>query len=579
MKCFIIFLLFCSPLICRAQNQILVDGLFEEWKDLPVTYTDAEGDADLSGIDFGLLKVYNNVHYIFFLLETGTEINLQDLNDVTIYLDTDNNADTGFSINEIGAEISYNFGSRSGIFFRSSNSYEIFHQDIGLITAPTVTSNQFEIAIKRNTTLSGFQVFRNDDIKIVFKDNKTNGDIMPAPNEVIQYTFTSNSAEPLPAYSIQKLSDSDLRIVSYNVLSNGFFDSSRIPAFTRIFQAIQPDIIGFQEIYEFTSEQVANQLESILPSSNYQQWYNAKEGPDCHAISRYPILESALISGNGAFLLDVPNVETEMLLIVAHPPCCANNVDRQMEVDAMMKFLREAKNGHGPIPIKSGTPIVIVGDMNLVGDHRQLETLLSGDIYDESNYGTDFNPDWDGNHLLDSHPYITNAPFSYTWYDEGSSFSPGKLDYIIYSGSNLMLQNSYSLFTPFLPEDSLHAFNLSTDDVLFASDHLPIVADFQFKNLTAINDATSNQYYSNLTVHPNPSFEMITISFSLPQADFIHLQLINQMGNALTIFPQKNSTYGAHQLKFNTSNLLSGVYYLQLTTSAFIDINKIIIYK
>jgi len=433
-------------MVCLSQNRILIDGIFDDWDELPVIYSDAKGDGGFSGVDFGQLQIYNDEQYLFFLLETGTEINLQDLNDVTIYLDTDDNTNTGFSVNGIGAELAYNFGNRSGSFYGAGNSFEIFHNDVNLITAPTVTSKQFEISIKRDITLLGFRVFQNDDIKIVFKDDSVNGDLLPAPNEALLYTFTSNNLEPLPGYSIQKLHDSDLRIVSYNVLFNGLFDQSRISAFTRIFQAIQPDIIGFQEIYDFTSEQVANQMESILPSTNNQQWHHAKEGPDCHAISRYPIVGSALIAGNnqdggnGAFFINVPNIEEEILLIVAHPPCCANNVERQIEVDLIMEFLREAKNGNGPMPIEAGTPIIILGDMNLVGDYRQLETLLSGDIYDESTYGPDFNPDWNGNNLLDSNLYVTGAPFSYTWYNEGSSFSPGKLDYIIYSVRQIIFQ-------------------------------------------------------------------------------------------------------------------------------------------
>jgi len=584
MKYFIIILLFCVHIVCHAQNRILVDGIFDDWKEFPVIYTDANGDGGFSGVDFGQLQIYNDDKYIFFLIETGIEINLQDLNDITIYLDTDDNINTGFSVNGIGAELEYTFGNRSGYFYESDNSFEIFHNNINLVSAPTVTSNRFEISIKRDITLSGIPVFQNDDIKIVFKDNIINGDLIPSSNEVVEYTFTSNSLEPLPDYSIQKQHNADFRIVSYNVLFNGLFEQSRIPSFTRIFQAIQPDIIGFQEIYDFTSEQVAIQMESMLPSTNGQQWYHAKEGPDCHAISRYPILESALIpgynqdAGNGAFLIDIPNIEKKLLLIVAHPPCCANNTERQIEVDLMMQFLREAKNGNGPIPLEADAPIVIVGDMNLVGDNRQLETILSGDIYDESTYGPDFSPDWDGNNLLDSHPYITGAPFSYTWYNEGSSFSPGKLDYIIYSGSNLILQNKYSLFTPLLSQDTIDTFKFLGNDVLVASDHLPVVTDFEFKNLTAQNDLSSHLNHGILKIHPNPSMGMVEVSFKIHQQDFINIQLIKLSGEEITIFHQKSITSGEHKFQFDTSNIPSGVYYFKLMTSKFSDSKKIIIH-
>lgn len=585
MKYLVTCSLIFSSIVGFSQNRILVDGIFDEWGEYPIIYTDATGDGGFSGIDFRELKVSNDDEFIFFLLETRTEINLQDLNDISIYLDTDDNSNTGLSINGIGADLVYTFGNRIGAFYGAGNSAEVFQSNIGLVSAPTVTSDRFEIAIRKDIVLSGTPVFQSDNFKVVFKDDISNGDVIPAVNEEIDYTFSTENSEPLPDYSIQKPQETDLRIISYNALFDGLFDENRIPSFSRIFQATQPDIIGFQEIYNHSSLQVANQMESILPSAAGQQWYHAKEGPDCHAISRYPILESALIpgynqgAGNGAFLIDVPGIETNLLLIVAHPPCCANNAGRQTEVDLMMEFIREAKAGNGPIPIAANTPIVILGDMNLVGDRRQLETLLSGDIDDESSYGSDFKPDWDGNDLLDSHPYTTGVPFSYTWYNQGSSFSPGRLDFLIYSGSNLMLQNGYSLFTPALPQDSLNTYNLFADDAVIASDHLPVVVDFEFRNLTAQTGLPDKQHLGILKIHPNPSNGLTAVSFRTHEPDYVVIQLISQGGKEIMVLHQKKISSGDHKFQFNTSNIPSGMYFLKMKTAKFTATKKIILLK
>ena len=125
-------LLFFS-ILSYSQNRILVDGIFDEWTDHPIIYSDAAGDGGFSGIDFGQVRIYNDDDYIFFLLETGSEINLQDLNEISIYLDTDDNTNTGFPINGIGAELVYSFGNRSGYFFNIGGSPEIYHNDIGLV--------------------------------------------------------------------------------------------------------------------------------------------------------------------------------------------------------------------------------------------------------------------------------------------------------------------------------------------------------------------------------------------------------------------------------------------------------------
>lgn len=583
MKYILLPFLLLSSIISYSQDRILVDGEFDDWIQQPVWYTDAAGDGGASGVDFGELRIYHDDDYLFLFLEVGAELNLQDLNEITLYLDTDNSPTTGFSINGIGAELVYTFGERSGLYYGAGNPMSISHPDIGLVTAPTVTSDRFEIAIKRNLTLSGIPIFQSNEMKVVVRDNTLNGDMIPASSEEIEYLFSADSLGALPAYSFQKKQDSDLRILSYNVLSDGLFDQSRVPAFTRILQAIQPDIIGFQEIYNNSPAQVATQLESMLPSAPGQQWYYARQGPDCHAISRYPILATALIpgynqgAGNGAFLIDIPEIDEDLLLIVAHPPCCSNDAGRQTEVDLMMEFVREAKSGNGPIPLTVNAPIVIVGDMNLVGDFRQLETLLSGDIGNEAAYGPDFRPDWDGSDFLDSHPYTTGLPFSFSWYREGSSFSPGRLDYIIYSGSTLLLNNRFSLFTPSLPQDSLTAHSLLADDVLVASDHLPVVADFELANLTSHSDPLSTSGLGILSIQPNPSQGLTEISVSIDQEDLVIIQLLSIGGQEVAILHEENLAPGEHTVQLNTISIPSGIYLVNVKTSQVSETRKIVI--
>ncbi|MFT5765773.1 MAG: hypothetical protein ACI8X3_003210, partial [Saprospiraceae bacterium] len=420
---YIAFLLsFLISFQCFTQNRILLDGIFEDWEDQEISYTDATGDGGSSGTDFGKLQIYNDENYIFFLLEIGNEINFQDNNNITIYIDTDGNAATGSMINGIGAELAYTFGERSGFVYLSGNTQEIYQDDIFLVSAPTVSSSKFELVIKREATFFGSPLFPNDNFQLVFKDNSTNGDILPDNNGGVSYIFSVDLPEPLPVYSIQKKTNADLRVLSYNVLSDGLFDASRVSSFTRILQAIRPEIIGFQEIYDHSSSQVADQVESMLPSTTGEEWFHANAGSDIHAISRYPILESYTIEGNGAFLIDLPDIDENLLFIIAHPPCCNNDEGRQMEIDAMMAFLRNAKEGIGPLQLQTDAPIIIVGDMNLVGDRQQLETLLTGNIADEFTYGADFEPDWDGSNLKDSRPYTTHLPMSFTWFNEESRF-------------------------------------------------------------------------------------------------------------------------------------------------------------
>ena len=121
----LIFTVVCTS----AQSQILLDGTFDDWSSISGSYTDATGDGGNSGIDFKKINIHNNREYVFLYLEVGSEINLQDLNDIAVYIDIDNNANTGTRINGVGAEITYSFGDRSGTY----NGSRIGHANIGII--------------------------------------------------------------------------------------------------------------------------------------------------------------------------------------------------------------------------------------------------------------------------------------------------------------------------------------------------------------------------------------------------------------------------------------------------------------
>lgn len=562
------------PTLGFGQNSILIDGNYDDWKNVSVLHTDGAGDNGSSGVDFGALQVSHSSDYLYLTLEIGTEINLQDFNDVTLYIDADDNSSTGQNTLGLGADFSYTFGNRSGSYFGSSTSL-IRHGDIGLVTAPTISSDRFEIAIDRNTVLSGRMLFSSNTIKLAIRDNASNGDILPNTGG-LSYTFTSSNLSEIAPYSLSKSGKSNLRVLSYNVLRDAFMDQNNFAPYSRILKSINPDIIGFQEIYNSSSSQVANQVESMLPSAVGEQWYHANDGNDCHAISRYPILKSQEIAGNGAFLIDLPDTDKDMLLIVAHPPCCSNDAGRQSEVDQMMKLVRESKEGKGQLAIQEGSPILIIGDMNFVGTGGQIHTFLTGDISDNASFGADFTPDWDGSDFVDTEPYSTHSPFVHTWYNTGSSFSPGKLDYIIYSPSSLVLQNSFVLFTPTLPADSLSAYSLEANDVTSASDHLPVVADFSLVTDEITRTERIEELPPRINIYPNPSRDFVSISIPNSQIKFIDITITDVQGRVVKSFKNPSNSSNA---TLSTSELESGTYLISIQTESGIRTKRLNILK
>ncbi len=562
-KLFILFLI-CGWNLSAQPFRILLDDNFSDWQDVPVLHTDPAGDGNFLTPDFERLWVANDENFIFIRFEILYEINIQSDNNIEIYIDSDNNINTGQNINGIGADFRYDFSDRDGFAF----SEYVRHEDVGLVTSPTVSSTQFEIAFERNKIINGQPLFGNT-IKILLKDGSA--DMQPDAGETITYTMASGSPpDPLPFYSIPKQNPDHLRILSYNVQFDGFFESNKIPSFTRILQATDPDIIAFQEIYDHSSWQTKNQVEDMLPSEPGEEWYHVKIDPDIIMVSRFPLLNGIAIGGfgNGAFKIDLKEkYNTELLLLNAHTPCCGNNSGRQEEVDAMMSLVRNIKNG-GFIPLPEGAPIILCGDMNFVGFARQLETLVTGDILNNSIYGDDFAPDWDGQPFVDGRAFATNRPMAFTWYDTGSSFSPGRLDFMVYSGSVLETQNSFSLFTPALPTDTLSKYNLFTGDATFASDHLPVVFDFKidsFPEITPINNNYKNKTILNQNF-PNPFTDKTNITFSLENADEARLEILNKNGEIIKILENKYFNTKLHHIEFYGKDLPAGIYFYRLIT-------------
>ena len=574
---FLLFLLFFIYTDQGFSQSIIIDEDFSDWEEIPSFYDDTSGDNLGGSIDFKTLKITNDDRFIYLYLEVGTEINLQQDNSISLLLDLDQNSETGESFLGIGYDFIFNFGQRNGQFFnpnqRSFNSYEV-----GLVTAPTVTSSTFEIMINRNAVIDGDRLFDNNSFDLLIRSATSNGDLLPDNNSsTLTYTFSDEHIFTPEPYSLEKESPTDLRVLSYNVERDNLFNPSDKDSFRRIFQAIKPDIIGLEEVYDNSGQDAANLIEEFLPSKDNQQWYSGDTGNDNLIVSRYPIIKQTSISANAAYLLDLQ--DRELLVIVAHPPCCSNNENRQREVDEFMAFIRDSKSGT-EFNIEQNTPIIVMGDMNLVGLAQQQITLLTGDIVNENSFGPDFNPDWDGTSFEDLKPMNPGLPTTFTWYSSGSSFSAGRLDYMVYSGSVLIAKNNFALHSLEMDTDSLARYGLDKNDTITASDHLPLVGDFEFKTPTSSEeDSFPPINFKLFQNYPNPFNPSTNIQFQLNTPSFIKLEVFDALGRSIGILFEGNMSSGSHSITFNAESLPSGLYYYSLSSGEFSLSKKMILLK
>ena len=192
--------------------------------------------------------------------------------------------------------------------------------------------------------------------------------------------------------------------------------------------------------------------------------------------------------------------------------------------------------------------------MNFVGDRQQLKTMLTGDIVYENAHGQDFIPGWNGGDLIDSRPYTTSLPFSMTWYDEASSFSPGRLDYHIFSGSVFEELNSFALFTPALPQDSLSLYGLQVNDSKIASDHLPVVIDLKLSNVTAVQEPLEHIIEMNI----RQAFNTLVLTFPTADAS-IFIDIYNVQGKKMASRKVRLSGIGTIE-EFDLNKFANGMY-------------------
>ena len=519
---------------------IVLDEDFSDWS--AIEQLDDQGD---NGSSLGLesLAITNDEDFLYLKIDFDREINLQSEN---VILDIENQS----------FRLEYKFGEGEGRLFRSGIVSDVFHPNIKLISSPTVSSTEFELRIGRAWDIGSNAVTLDNNIQVVMR-NGINGDRLPNSGS-ITYTFDESLELEISPFSPEKFSETDMRVCSYNVLRDQIFESESRAAYTRLLNAINADIYCFQEIWDHDSEQLLNRLFNIFGVLDGTEWFDAKRGGDIIIISKYPILFAREIAGNGVFVVDKDG--QDVMVVNVHFACCERDNDREEEIDALLRFLREARLGNENYDLEEGTPIIITGDTNFVGNADQLEAILSGDIFNNGFNGPDFNPDWDGGRLTDVKPLTANTNVSYTWFSDFSRFSPGRLDFVFYTDSQLERQNAFVLDTRALSSAQLNQNGLEFLDSNLASDHRPIIADFKFllSNTEEVLDELGPAPY------PNPSSDWVNVS---PDFDG-ELSLLNIKGKHLKT-TQSN--------RISTEGLKAGVYFLKMQKDGQFRYHRIVV--
>ncbi|MDX2175648.1 MAG: endonuclease/exonuclease/phosphatase family protein [Candidatus Sumerlaeia bacterium] len=294
-----------------------------------------------------------------------------------------------------------------------------------------------------------------------------------------------------------------VRVVSYNVERNFIATPDRDPAFQRIFLALRPDVIAFQEIpLTLASNNTARaaaikaRLESYFPGQTWTVAMGQSDGfIQCALATRFPLSltrtdtsPASEVRGVLCGLVDLPDAVfggANLYAMNVHFKSGGTESDhqrRQVHADAVASWMRDLRTAGGTITLPAGTPLVALGDFNLgfedqgdLAPYFSMRTLLDGDLFDNATWGADGPQDWDGTRLGDAAPYDWNNNRSWT---QPSSGPDSRLDRIYFTDSVLRAESVFILNSATMSAGALAAAGLQSGDSANAADHLPLVADF-----------------------------------------------------------------------------------------------------
>jgi len=577
-KSLILATIFCLPASHSwSGSPITIDGQFEDWTSVPVAYSDISGD----GIDedFAELKITNDNDFLFLKFSFhNSEQLLQDLNNIRLYIDTDNNNQSGLQIHGIGADLEWCFGCRQGTYHSSTGPMTIRQAEIVLRSAPTVTAKDFELALSLTSVPMTAGTLQTPHTIALVLETSDKLDLLP--NQPALYAIDTNFVEPPSLIPLMRQQEQHVRVLTYNTRGGGLLDSNRQGHFQRIIQALDPDILAFQE--QPGGDQVKSLIAAWLQETNL---HSVELGNNNLVVSKYPVLNQALMTTSGRTMATLLQTEsalgTNLLIVNSHLACCSNNASRQQDADEIIMVLRNWRSGNGPFTLPDNTPIIHLGDFNLVGASRQLRTLAEGDIADEYNFGKDFYPDWDNTALADLFSRHTAIRMGYTWRNDNESFSPGKLDYILFTDSVIELGNHFVLNTLAMSNSELDLYGLLSDDTNIASDHLPRIMDISSVNPVSVRETGADvpHRFQLFPAFPNPFNPTTKIQYSLPSATHVSLKVYDMVGRQVKVLVNEFKTSGSHIVEFDATGLASGAYAYRLEVTGFSKVEKFMLLK
>jgi len=79
--------------------------------------------------------------------------------------------------------------------------------------------------------------------------------------------------------------------------------------------------------------------------------------------------------------------------------------------------------------------------------------------------------------------------------------------------------------------------------------------------------------------YPNPFNPITKIKYSVPQLSQVQIKVFDVLGNEITTLVNEEKASGSYEVKFNASELSSGIYFYELRAGSFFETKKMLLLK
>jgi hypothetical protein len=97
--------------------------------------------------------------------------------------------------------------------------------------------------------------------------------------------------------------------------------------------------------------------------------------------------------------------------------------------------------------------------------------------------------------------------------------------------------------------------------------------------VTEVKDLTVPFAFSLEQNYPNPFNPSTTISFQVPEKEFVTLKVFNILGKEVAVLVNEEKPAGKYEVEFTAKDLVSGVYFYKLEAESFVETKKMILIK